>query len=130
MIALDTNVLVRWILRDDPAQSPKADEILAEPFFMSTSVLTELGWALGSIAGMTRAEIARSVALLLRLPTANIAHAAEVRWAVERFATRGDWEDLIHIATSVGADAFGSFEKKLVREVGANAPMTIADLNP
>ena len=130
MIALDTNVLVRWIARDDPVQSAHADEILQEPFFVSPSVLTELGWVLQTRIGMDRAKIAFSVSKLMSLPTANLPFAANLRWAVERYATQGDWGDLIHIATSTEAEAFGSFEKQLVKQAGPNAPVPIINLNP
>ncbi len=130
VIALDTNVLVRWIARDDPGQAERADVILQEPFLISSSVLTELGWVLRTCMNMDRTEIGFAVSKLINLPTANLPFAANVRWAVERYALQGDWADLIHIATSTDADSFGSFEKRLAKQTGPGSPIPIVDLDP
>lgn len=130
VISLDTNVLVRWIARDDATQAQRADDVLGEPFFVSPTVLTELGWVLRTRIGLDRTAIAFSVSKLLNLPTANFPLAANLRWAVERYASQGDWADLIHLATSTEALAFGTFEKRLAKQAGPNAPVPIVDLNP
>ena len=128
MIAVDTCVLARWILRDDPAQAGIADALLAEPFYLGIGVLVELNWVLSSVGGMSRIETARSFAILLALPTAIVQCEALVRWAVERFATRGDLADLLHIANSADADAFATFDVKISQQAGPNAPVMVKTL--
>lgn len=130
MIALDTNVFARWIMRDDATQCAVADQALGEPFLITNSVLMELGWVLQSVAGMGRAEIARSLGLILRLPTANISDASTVRWAIERFSEAGDLPDLIHLASATEADSFATFDSRISRQAGSLAPLPIIDLNP
>ena len=126
MIAVDTCVIVRWLLRDDPQQAAAADVLLAEPFFLGVSVVVELGWVLRTVGKMDRDKMSRALGSLLGLPTACVEHDAHVRWAVERFATRGDFADLIHIAASTEADAFATFDKGLLRDAGPNAPLSVA----
>ena len=51
MIAVDTNVIARYLVRDDPAQAAAADRILdarsaADPAFVARIVLVELVWVL------------------------------------------------------------------------------------
>lgn len=125
MIALDTNVLVRWVLRDDGAQAAVADRLLSAPFYVSPSVLVELGWVLQSVGGMERTALAFAVSRLMHLPTAHTAHADQLRWAIERFSTRGDWADLVHIASCTAADGFASFDKPLAADAGPNSPLEI-----
>jgi predicted nucleic-acid-binding protein len=130
VIALDTNVLVRWIVRDDPKQFARADAVMAEPFFLPISVFMELGWVLRSVYGFSRQDISKTAALVVSLPTTNIPFATNIRWAIERYAAGGDWEDMIHLATSTEADAFGSFDMRLSKQGGPNSPISIIDLNP
>ncbi len=117
-------------MRDDTVQAAAADAVLGQPFQITTSVLVELGWVLGSIGGMGRSDLARSLGLILNLPTANVEGGSVVRWAVERFATTGDLADLVHLASSTGAEAFGTFDKQLLKDAGPNAPIIVLDLNP
>lgn len=125
MNAVDTCILARWVLRDDPVQAQAADAVLAQPFFLGVSVLTELVWVLGSAGGMDRSAICRVVTRLFNLPTACIQHEAELRWAVERAATRGDFADMIHLCNSTGADQFVTFDARLPRQAGDNAPVPV-----
>jgi predicted nucleic-acid-binding protein len=128
MNAVDTCVLARWVMRDDPLQTAIADKVLAQPFYLGVSVLVELGWLLGSAGRMKRSQIARTFATLLGLPTAWVQNEAHVRWAVERFAARGDLADLLHIANSTEADTFATFDKRMVLQAGANAPVKVTSL--
>lgn len=54
MKSVDTNVLVRFILGDDPEQSAQAEAIVKEGVFVPITVLLELGWVLGSRYGLDR----------------------------------------------------------------------------
>jgi predicted nucleic-acid-binding protein len=125
MIAVDTNVLARWLMRDDPEQAAIADALLAKPFFVGVSVLVELGWVMETVGAMDRSQLARSLASLLGLPTAYIQHEAAVRWALERFATQGDLADLIHLCNSAEADSFATFDKRLSGQAGPNSPVPV-----
>ena len=125
MIALDTCILARWLMRDDPEQAAKADALLAEPFYLGVSVLVELAWVLRAVAAMDRQQMARAFSGLLGLPTACVQHDAHVRWAIERFATQGDLADLLHLCNSTDADAFATFDKRLAAQAGANVPVPV-----
>ncbi|NJL29269.1 MAG: type II toxin-antitoxin system VapC family toxin [Thermoanaerobaculia bacterium] len=63
MIAIDTNLLVRLIVEDDPAQAARARALLeaavadGEPCFLSDPVLCELEWVLESCYDATRQDI-------------------------------------------------------------------------
>lgn len=52
MRAVDTNVLVRLITRDDPDQTASAEKFISEGAWMSTLVLTEALWVLASVYEM------------------------------------------------------------------------------
>lgn len=71
MIALDTNVLVRYITQDDPRQTAAANVLIArecsvaEPGFVGLIALCELLWVLEDCYGYERAELSAVVARLL-----------------------------------------------------------------
>ena len=65
MRAVDTNVLVRLITRDDAEQTASADAFVAPGAWVSHVVLVETMWVLDSVFGLGRAQIARAVEMLL-----------------------------------------------------------------
>ena len=70
MKAVDTNVLLRFVLRDDEGQFAKASEFLGsrtpdDPAFVSLIVLVELAWTLRQRYGRSRSDIHSLVATLL-----------------------------------------------------------------
>jgi len=85
VIGLDTNVLLRALMDDDPADTPRAKTFLAGltnevPGVVNTVVLAELVWSLRTAYAMPRAEIAG----ILRDMTESGAYAFENRDAVLR----------------------------------------------
>ncbi|MBI1251390.1 MAG: PIN domain-containing protein [Alphaproteobacteria bacterium] len=71
MIGLDTNVIVRFLVQDDPVQSPAATRLMsrlsrAQPGFISAIVLAEITWVLSRAYKATRTDIAAAVEGLLR----------------------------------------------------------------
>ena len=71
MIGLDTNVLVRYLTQDDPAQSAQANALIeqqlsaAEPGIIGHIVLCEVDWVLSRAYGYTREQVADALAALL-----------------------------------------------------------------
>jgi predicted nucleic-acid-binding protein len=71
MIGLDTNVIVRFIMQDDAKQAAKAAALIESltvevPGFVSLVSVVELGRVLSSCYGLTRAQVAQALDLLLR----------------------------------------------------------------
>ena len=67
MIGLDTNVLVRYLVRDDAAQAARADRELErdERFFIDSIVLCELVWVLEAGYGFSRPQIVDALERIL-----------------------------------------------------------------
>lgn len=89
MIAFDTNVLVRFFAQDDPAQCRRADELmqslsLANPAWVSLSVLLELVWVLTNNYRVGKQEMVRILEDILdreefKIEQIDTVHAA-LRW--------------------------------------------------
>ncbi len=88
MTGLDTNILVRFITFDDPAQASRAKQIIEEeltpdePGFVSLVTMTELAWVLESFYDFSGAEIAAAIELILRIDSLSIQNEREVAAAM------------------------------------------------
>jgi predicted nucleic-acid-binding protein len=125
--SLDTNVLLRALLNDDPVQTPIAERLLAEPALISLTVTLETFWVLTSRARLPAAHAAAMFEMLLAIPRLTFADAGAVRWALERVAAGADFADMLHVATSAGADSFATFDHGIARHA-ANSPVQVETL--
>lgn len=125
MIAIDTNVLARWILLDDEKQVPIAQRLLSEPCWVSWTVLLELVWLLGSHGKLARTQIAEVLDALLSIPTLHFDRPGNLQWAIDRYRAGGDIADMLHIAGTGEVAAFVSFEKTLPNKAGGKAPVPV-----
>jgi predicted nucleic-acid-binding protein len=125
MIALDTNVFARWVLRDDEAQFEVAEGLLKEPFWLGWTVVLELGWLLSSYASLSRDQLSDVMDAILALPSAHLDRPDNLRWVLQRYRKGGDFADLIHIASTGNVSGFASFEKSLARKAGAESPVPV-----
>jgi predicted nucleic-acid-binding protein len=118
MIGLDTNVLVRYIMQDDPKQSPKATRLIESltvevPGFVAIVVIVELGWVLSSAYGLTRAQVAQAIEALLRTKEIVIDRADHVRSASRTYkATAADFADCLieRAASNAGCSRTMTFD--------------------
>ena len=92
MIGLDTNVLVRFLTHDDPAQTPAAIKLMsslspASPGFVSLVAIAELSWVLTSLYNFEKREVELVLENLLR-SEAVVVERSEIVWqALRKFRT-------------------------------------------
>jgi predicted nucleic-acid-binding protein len=126
MIGLDTNVLVRYIMQDDPKQSPKATRLIEgltndQPGFVPLVAVVELVWVLSSSYALNRNEVAEALDLLLRSKEIVIDRAELVLQAQRRFAQGGaDFADRLieRIAHAQGCDTTMTFDAGAAKAAG------------
>ena len=126
MIALDTNVLVRFLVQDDPLQAQLATDIVEQltddaPGFLSREVLIELVWVLERASRFGRAEIAIAIGDLISATELEIEGADAVAPALELYRNDGfGFADLMIAAAArrVGAVELVTFDKKAARLKG------------
>lgn len=101
MIGIDTNVLVRFLTGDDPAQALRAKAVMErctpqEPGWISVIVLCEIVWVLLRGYRYSREQVAGVVARLLRTAEFEIEDSDLARQALERFTKEGfDFADAL-----------------------------------
>lgn len=126
MISVDTNLLARFLLKDDPAQFRRALAVLEadEDVLITITVLLELAWVLKS-RETTREEILASLRGILALPHVRQQHAEAVRIALGWVDAGMDVADALHLALSGNATKFLTFDTTLARRaarLGARPP--------
>jgi predicted nucleic-acid-binding protein len=106
MIGLDTNVLVRYVMQDDPKQSQKASTFIESltsetPGFVPAVALIELVWVLISCYDLTREEVSQALDGLLRAKEIVLERAEQVSQALRNFGTSSaDFADCLIERTS------------------------------
>jgi predicted nucleic-acid-binding protein len=120
MIGIDTNVLVRHLVQDDPRQSRKATQVITkqctrdDPGFINRIVLCELVWVLESAYGYSKDTVVAVLDKLLRTSQLKI-EDAQSAWTAFRMYQKGkaDFADCLLGATNriAGCDSTVTFDR-------------------
>ena len=117
MMALDTNVLVRYLTRDEPEEATRAKALIERgPVFMAKTVMLETEWVLRSAYQFSPSAIAASFMAFLGLPGVTVEDAPAVSRALAWYAQGLDFADALHVASCMKADAFATFHRSLLRK--------------
>ena len=109
MIGLDTNVLVRYIMQDDPKQSSKAANLIESldaenPGFITIVSVVELYWVLTSSYELTGAQVAQALDAILRTKQLQVERADQVVRALRVFGHgKADFADCLIERAASGA---------------------------
>lgn len=124
MNAIDTNILIRFLMRDDAQQANLAYGLLkqteqrGELLFVPIAVVLEMIWVLESAYGISREEIIASINDLLSMPIFMF----ETQTAVQKFVVSArknnfDLSDLLlaHSAAHANCNKVYTFDKKALK---------------
>ena len=118
MIALDTNILVRYLTEDDPEQYQAAISLLSQPgetFFVPDIVWVEINWVLGSCYDWSRIEITGAFEKLLRIHNLETEDEGRLRKALHALNEGTDFADamIVGVGGSHGCQSLASFDKAM-----------------
>ena len=122
MIGLDTNVLVRYLTQDDPAQSRTATRILeagaarGDAYFISSIVMCELVWVLDDAYGYSRAETLVALEGVLRTAQFEFDDKEQLWSAVADYRSgKADFSDYLigRLSRRSGCEETLTFDKDL-----------------
>lgn len=122
MIAVDTNILVRYAVKDEPQQTVIATNFLAtHQCFVLKTVLLELVWVLGSKRGygLSKPDVLERVRHILGLPTVHMQEPKHAALALTWHESGMDFADALHLASSLEVQGFATFEKKIQQRASA-----------
>ncbi len=123
MRAVDTNVLVRLVTRDDPRQVNAAEAFVARGAWVSHIVLVEAIWVLESVYELDDSSLATAVQMLLNHRDLTIQDADVVAAALHRFRRKPavGFSDclVLEVARKAGHLPLGTFDRELAKADGA-----------
>jgi predicted nucleic-acid-binding protein len=120
--AIDTNVLVRLITRDDAQQVLAAERFITGGAWVSVLVLAETTWVLSSVYGRSNREIAALIDMLLDEADLVLENEHAVRHALTLYASRPGlgFSDclILGLARQAGCLPLGTFDRTLAAMEG------------
>jgi predicted nucleic-acid-binding protein len=124
MIGLHTNVLVRYLVQDDPAQSARATEIIERrlsdenPGFISVVAMAEMAWVLERAYGLSDKEVIAAIERTLQADVLVVDCEQQVFAAMTALKeVRGSFADALigALGTAAGCSATLTFDRKALR---------------
>lgn len=124
MHAIDTNVLVRLITRDDPRQATSAEAFIERGAWVSVLALAESTWVLSSVYDLSSKDIARAIEMLLEHRTLVLQEPEAIADALQLFRDKPalGFSDclMLKLAARAGHQPLGTFDRNLAKADGAH----------
>jgi predicted nucleic-acid-binding protein len=116
MRAVDTNIIVRYLIADHPEQTAQARRLIDhEPFFVSSTVLLETEWVLRRLYEFRRQELISALKAFTGLPLITLENPSVVAEALDLAGEGLDFADALHVMVASGCTAFVTFDQDLIR---------------
>jgi predicted nucleic acid-binding protein len=120
VLAIDTNIVVRYLTGDHPRQSSRARELIdGEAVFASVTVLLEVEWVLRSTYGYAPTQVAHALRAFAGLPTVTVEDGEMLAAALELAEQGMDFADALHLTRSAHCEEFASFDRKFLKAAKA-----------
>jgi len=116
MLAVDTNVLVRYLTKDDPAQAQLVKTLLDnQDVLVTTSVMLETEWVLRGLYKIQADDLARALRFFAGLPHIVLEEPDLIMQAITWLEAGMDFADAVHLGKAGGCDALITFDKDFIR---------------
>ncbi|CAG7857590.1 hypothetical protein MCAMS1_02472 [biofilm metagenome] len=116
MIAIDTNIIVRLLTKDDAKQYQKAIQLFDKnEIFIADSVILESEWVLRFAYQFGSERINSALTKLFGLPNVHLTHPALLAQTLAWHSQGLDFADAFHLAFSQHCKTFYSFDQKMVK---------------
>jgi predicted nucleic-acid-binding protein len=128
MAALDTNILIRYLVRDDEKQFLQATKLIrgairaGETLYVPVTVLLEVEWVLRTSFALSKAQVVAAISRLLSASELSIANETAIESALNLYQNHSaDFSDCVHIALShtAGESPLWTFDKAASKVKGA-----------
>jgi predicted nucleic-acid-binding protein len=121
-VTVDTNVLVRAVVQDDPVQAQQAATVLRDAALIAVTLpsLCELAWVLRKVYGFKTVDVARAIRALVATGNVEMNRPA-VAVGLAVLEGGGDFADgvIAYEGNWLGGETFVSFDKKAVALLAA-----------
>lgn len=116
MLAIDTNIIVRYLTADHLEQSSKAQALINDhDVYVSRTVMLESEWVLRSVYGYSGVETCRALRAFAGLPRVTVETPALLAAALDQAEAGMDFADALHLAAAGECEAMMTFDQKFIR---------------
>jgi predicted nucleic-acid-binding protein len=114
MISIDTNIVVRFLIRDDETQYQKVVALFrAETVWIPLTVILETEWVLRSRFRFPRSAILKALGDLATIPGIVVEEAERFERALALSVSGVDFADALHLAATPAGASFVTFDQDL-----------------
>jgi predicted nucleic-acid-binding protein len=129
MLAIDTNLVVRYLTGDHPKQSPRARTLIdGQQVFAAITVVLEVEWVLRSTYEYGSVDVTCALRAFAGLPTVTVEDGAAVAAALDLAEKGMDFADALHLGRSAHCDGFATFDRKFIKAAKANGYENVQDV--
>jgi predicted nucleic-acid-binding protein len=129
MLAIDTNLIVRYLTRDHPRQSVKARQLIDDNVvFVCTSVLLETEWVLRSVYGFAPVRLANALVAFAGLAHVKLEDPPLIAKALDWMGKGMDFADALHLASAEGCEAFVTFDRSFAKNASPLSQVKVRTL--
>ena len=120
MLAVDTNIIVRYLTADHLEQFAKASALIrGEDVYVCTTVLLETEWVLRGGYRFNRDQIIAALTAFAGLPRVNLEDPALAAKALDWMRSGLDFAAALHLVKGEGCEAFVSFDQRFATVANA-----------
>jgi predicted nucleic acid-binding protein len=120
VLAVDTNIIVRYLTADHPEQFARANTVIqGEDVYVCTTVLLETEWVLRRGYRLGRDQIVAALTAFAGLPRVTLEDPALAAKALDWMRGGMDFADALHLAKAAGCEAFISFDQRFAAVANA-----------
>ena len=115
MIAIDTNIVIRLLTRDDELQFKKSLKLFkSHDIFIPDTVILESEWVLRYAYNYTPTIISNAFSKLFGLPNVHLTNPATIAQSLQWHINGLDFADALHLSQCQKYEQFFTFDKKFI----------------
>jgi len=116
MLAIDTNIIVRLLTRDDAAQAARARALIEDnDVFVGDTVMLETEWVLRAVYGFSPEAVVRALRAFAGMARVTLENPDIIAAALSHAEAGLDFADALHMTRAAHCAAFVTFDKGLVK---------------
>ncbi len=120
MLAIDTNIIIRYLTRDHPEQSTKARALVEDnDVFVATTVMLECEWVLRSVYSYQPQQVCAALRAFAGLRRVTLENPALVARALDRTEQGMDFADALHLGSIGSCEAMMTFDRRFIKAARA-----------
>jgi predicted nucleic-acid-binding protein len=128
MLAVDTNLVVRYLTGDHPKQSVRARKVIdAGDVYVGITVMLEAEWVLRSVYGYRPGAVCRALRAFAGLPGLAVEDEALVATALDHVERGMDFADALHLGKAGHCEAMVTFDRKFIKAAKAVGVETVRE---